>query len=162
MKKWTFIVSAFATILLLAACNTGTEESDQSTPASGEASSNESDHNQNTSALQLLENEKVGKYLADSKGMALYYFTKDESEKSNCSGECLKNWPPFTAEEFEIPSGFDKADFGTIIRKDTKEEQVTYKGYPLYYFVNDKAKGDVNGQGVKDVWYIVNSETTFH
>ena len=162
MKKWSFIVSVFAIILLLAACNTGKEESAQSTPASKEASSDKSDTKQDTSALQLLENEKVGKYLADSKGMALYYFKKDVSEKSNCSGECLQNWPPFTAEEFKVPSGFDKADFGTITRQDTGEEQVTYKGYPLYYFVNDKAKGDVNGQGVKDIWYIVNSETTFH
>lgn len=160
MKKWTFIVSIFATMLLLAACNTEKEDSAQTTPASKETSSNESD-NKSTPTLQLLENEKVGKYLADSQGMALYYFKKDASETSNCSGECLKNWPPYTAKEFEVPSGFDKADFGTITRQDTGEEQVTYKGYPLYYFVNDKAKGDVNGQGVKDIWYIVNSETTF-
>ncbi|WP_338749332.1 hypothetical protein [Bacillus sp. FJAT-52991] len=161
MKKWTFFVSVFATILLLAACNTGKEESAQSTPESKEVSSNESGNKENTAALQLLDDEKVGEYLADSEGMALYYFKKDESESSNCSGDCLKNWPPFTAAEFEVPSGFDKADFGTITRKDTGEEQVTYKGYPLYYFANDKAKGDVNGQGVKDVWYIVNSETAF-
>ncbi|MDM5186783.1 hypothetical protein QUF99_05265 [Bacillus sp. DX4.1] len=159
MRKWSFIVSAFATILLLAACNIGIEESTQT---STESSSNENANNQDTSTLQLLENEKAGKYLADSKGMALYYFTKDKSEKSNCSGECLKNWPPFTAEEFEVPSGFDKADFGTITRKDTGKKQVTYKGYPLYYFINDKGKGDVNGQGVKDVWYIVNTETIFN
>lgn len=161
MKKWSFIVSVFAIILLLGACDTGKEEGAQSAPASKEASSDKSDNKQDASTLQLLENEKVGKYLADSNGMALYYFKNDTSEKSNCSGECLKNWPPFTAEKFEVPSGFDKDDFGTITREDTKEEQVTYKGYPLYYFANDKAKGDVNGQGVKEVWYIVNSETTF-
>lgn len=160
MKKWSFIVSVFAIILLLGACNTEKEES-ASTPVSKETSSNEKEKKQNDPTLQLLENEKVGKYLADSNGMALYYFKNDTSEKSNCSGECLKNWPAFTAEKFEVPSGFDKDDFGTITREDTGEEQVTYKGYPLYYFANDKAKGDVNGQGVKDVWYIVNSETTF-
>ncbi|MEH7504105.1 hypothetical protein V7152_19175 [Neobacillus drentensis] len=162
MKKWSFIVLAFTTILLLAACNIGIEESAQSTQTSKESSSNENANNQDTSTLQLLENEKVGKYFADSKGMALYYFTKDKSEKSNCSGECLKNWPPFTVEEFEVPSGFDKADFGTITRKDIGEKQVTYKGYPLYYFINDKVKGEVNGQGVKGVWYIVNTETSFN
>ncbi|MDQ0202074.1 hypothetical protein [Neobacillus ginsengisoli] len=162
MKKWLFIVLTFATILMLAACNNGIRESTKSTQTSAKSSSNENVKSQDPLTLQLLENEKVGKYLADSKGMTLYYFKKDESKKSNCSGECLKNWPPFTAENFKVPSGFNKSDFGTIARKDTGEKQVTYKGYPLYYFVNDKVKGEVNGQGVKDIWYIVNTETTFH
>ncbi|PUB10111.1 secreted repeat protein with Y-X4-D motif [Paenisporosarcina sp. OV554] len=93
--------------------------------------------------------------------MALYYFTKDEPNTTNCSGECLENWPAFYAENLEAPEGFIKDDFGTITREDTGEKQTTYKGYPLYYFVKDEASGDVNGQGVKDVWFIVNSETTF-
>ncbi|MBS4178483.1 COG4315 family predicted lipoprotein [Lederbergia citrea] len=142
MKKWMLIV--FSSILLLAACgNKATNTSTQS------------------ASLQVLESEKTGDYLADSKGMTLYYFKKDESGKSNCAGECLDNWPPFTEKDFNVPSGFDKKDFNTIKREDTGEEQVTYNGYPLYYFVNDKQKGDVNGEGVKDVWYIVNDETAF-
>jgi len=153
MKKWMFFVMALTTIVMLGACNIGR----------GEKSSKSSNYEKgsNTSSLQFLENKKVGKYLADSKGMALYYFKNDESEKSNCNGECLKNWPPFIAEHFKVPVGFDKNDFGTISREDSGEKQVTYKGYPLYYFVNDKAKGEVNGQGVKGIWFIVNTETTF-
>lgn len=112
-------------------------------------------------SLKLLENEKTGKYLADSKGMTLYYFKKDEPGKSNCAGECLENWPPFTEKDFDVPEGFDKKDFGTIKREDTGAEQVAYKGFPLYYFANDKQEGHVNGEGVKDVWYIVNNETVF-
>lgn len=112
-------------------------------------------------SLQLLENEDVGEYLADSDGMTLYYFKNDEPGKSNATGDVLESWPAFTAEEFEVPAGFDEDDFDTIEREDTGEEQVTYKEYPLYYFAKDKEKGDVNGEGVKDVWYIVNTETTF-
>ena len=114
-----------------------------------------------TMTLQLLENEEVGEYLADSDGMALYYFKNDEPGKSNASGDVLESWPAFTAEEFEVPTGFDEDDFDTIEREDTGEEQVTYKEYPLYYFAKDKKNGDVNGEGVKEVWYIVNTETTF-
>lgn len=112
-------------------------------------------------SLQLLENEDVGEYLADSDSMALYYFKNDEPGKSNATGDVLESWPAFTAEEFEVPAGFDEDDFDTIEREDTGEEQVTYKEYPLYYFTKDKEKGDVNGEGVKDVWSIVCTETTF-
>ncbi|KIV56789.1 hypothetical protein AM501_23500 [Aneurinibacillus migulanus] len=54
-----------------------------------------------------------------------------------------------------------KEDFATITRKDTGQKQVTYKGYPLYYFANDETKGDVNGQGVKNAWYTVNQKNEF-
>lgn len=159
MKKYAYFFSVFFLIFLLAACSNGTKEvtkedkpkSDSSTTA--EESKKES--------LQLLENEKAGKYLADSKGMTLYYFTKDQPGKSNCSGECLVNWPAFSAQDFDVPQGFNKSDFGTIKREDDGTEQVTYKGYPLYYWIKDQAKGEVTGQGVGNVWYIVNAETKF-
>jgi hypothetical protein len=32
---------------------------------------------------------------------------------------------------------------------------VTYDGWPLYYFAQDAAPGDVNGQGLNDKWYVV-------
>ncbi|MDR6998642.1 beta-propeller fold lactonase family protein [Neobacillus niacini] len=105
--------------------------------------------------LQVLHSEKVGKYLADSKGMTLYYFTKDEPGVSNCTGKCLEIWPPFHADNVKAPSGFHRDDFGTIIRGDG-QKQTTYKGYPLYYFNKDQKPGDVNGQGVNNVWFVLN------
>ena len=40
---------------------------------------------------------------------------------------------------------------------DDGSEQATYNGWPLYYFAQDSAPGDVNGQGVGDVWYVVDA-----
>lgn len=151
MKKRIFTLVILSIIFVLAACGKSTEEkteTDQSDPAPADS-------------LQLLKNDKVGEYLADSQGKTLYYFKKDEAGKSNCSGDCLATWPAFTQEDFAVPEGFDKKDFGTITRADNSEKQVTYKGFPLYYFAKDQQKGDVNGQGVKDVWFIVNSKTEF-
>ncbi|MEK3887839.1 COG4315 family predicted lipoprotein [Bacillus sp. FSL K6-3431] len=163
MKKWMFILTFFATVLFLAACgNAGSESVKKDQVANAGSESVKKDQvEENAASLKLLENEKVGEYLADSKGMTLYYFKKDEPGKSNCAGECLENWPPFAEKDFDVPTGMDKKDFETITREDTGTEQVTYKGYPLYYFVNDQQEGDVNGEGVKDVWYIVNNETAF-
>ena len=47
--------------------------------------------------------------------------------------------------------GLDSELLGSAPRNDGTE-QATYNGWPLYYFVNDAVPGDVNGQGVNDVW----------
>ncbi|MFE4812872.1 hypothetical protein ACFQ9Y_17290 [Peribacillus simplex] len=154
MKKW-MVFSVFMMVLVLVACGNEANDSAQNDQAvSGTA-------DEKAVSLKLLESETTGEYLADSKRMTLYFFKNDKSGKSNCMGDCLKKWPPFMERDFTVPKGFDEKDFGTIKREDTGEEQVTYKGFPLYYFVNDKAAGDVNGEGVKNVWYIVNNKTVF-
>ncbi|MBU8878062.1 hypothetical protein BGM26_03530 [Bacillus sp. FJAT-29790] len=151
MKKLVLTLVMFSIILVLVACgNSEVEKTDGKQTEQVQADS-----------LKSLENEGVGKYLADSKGMTLYYFTKDESGKSNCSGECLGNWPAFTEESFTVPEGYNQKDFGVITREENGIKQRTYKGYPLYYFVKDQKEGDINGQGVKDVWFVVNNETEF-
>ena len=45
-------------------------------------------------------------------------------------------------------------DFGTITREDGKK-QTTFRGYPLYYWVGDKAAGDTKGQGMGNVWHVI-------
>lgn len=94
-------------------------------------------------------------YLVDSNGMSLYYFDKDPKDASVCAEDCLAKWPAFHTDRIAVPSGLSAADFGEIIRPDGAK-QTTYKGYPLYYWFQDKARGDVTGHGVSDVWFLVN------
>ena len=35
--------------------------------------------------------------------------------------------------------------------------QVTYDGRPLYYFAGDTKPGDINGQGVGNVWFVLSA-----
>lgn len=93
-------------------------------------------------------------YLTDSNGMTLYYFTKDVAGKSACNGGCAKLWPVFHAASISAPPSLDPADFGTITRTDGTQ-QTTYKGWPLYYFAADKAPGDMKGEGVRKIWYVM-------
>jgi predicted lipoprotein with Yx(FWY)xxD motif len=96
----------------------------------------------------------LGNYLVDGHGNTLYYFTRDAVGKSDCNGNCIKNWPAFSVSSIVVPSALNASDFGSITRADGKS-QVTYKGYPLYYFARDKNRGDVTGEGVNSAWYVI-------
>ena len=100
-------------------------------------------------AVKLMDKEGVGPYLADGKGMTLYYFAKDEPGKSACAGACLEKWPPLKADMAEPGPGLTAKDFGVL------NGQVTFRGYPLYYFAGDKAAGDMVGQKMGNVWFVV-------
>jgi predicted lipoprotein with Yx(FWY)xxD motif len=100
---------------------------------------------------------KLGNFLVDENGKALYWFTKDSPGQSACSGDCLKAWPAFSASSIVVPSALKAADFGTITRADGAP-QTTYKGYPLYYWVKDSKRGDVTGQNVGKVWFVIDPE----
>ncbi len=106
--------------------------------------------------LNVKEKPGIGSYLTDEKGMTLYLFTKDSTDKSACGAAngCLDRWPVFYAEKIKPAAGIDAAAIGVITREDGKK-QTTYKGHPLYYFYKDKDDDDVYGQGVNNVWYIV-------
>ncbi|MBS1128568.1 MAG: hypothetical protein H6Q96_948 [Nitrospirae bacterium] len=106
-------------------------------------------------AVKVAKKDGVGSYLTDIKGMTLYNFKKDTPGKSACEGGCLANWPLYFVESVAAKDGLDAKNFGTITRADGKK-QTTYKGMPLYFFIGDKAPGDTNGQGVKDMWSVVN------
>lgn len=106
-------------------------------------------------SVLLQNNATLNIFLADSKGMTLYYFAKDSVGKSTTSGTVLANWPLFSPSSFVVPSALNAADFNTITRDDGAAV-ATYKGWPLYYYINDKVSGDAKGQGIGGVWSVVN------
>lgn len=105
-------------------------------------------------AVDIKMKDGIGSYLVDSTGMTLYNFKNDSPGKSACAGPCVEKWPLFYLEKVTVGSGLDAKNVGEIKRADGKE-QATYKGMPLYHFAGDKAPGDTNGQGIKDVWFAV-------
>lgn len=96
----------------------------------------------------------VGTHLTDAKGMTLYWFKKDSPGKSACVGPCVANWPIYYRETVAPGEGLKGEDFGTITREDGKK-QTAFRGYPLYYWGGDKAAGDTKGQGMNEVWYVI-------
>lgn len=111
--------------------------------------------------LMVCDSPKFGKVLIDDKGMTLYVFDKDEKGKSNCSGDCAKNWPPLTVKE-ENEKVMNEGVTGALgtIKRDDGAYQVTLNGMPLYYYAKDTKMRDMNGQGVGDVWWVVAPDGT--
>jgi predicted lipoprotein with Yx(FWY)xxD motif len=108
-------------------------------------------------AVKVAEKADLGKYLTDAKGMTLYWYAKDAPGTSTCAGPCVERWPLYFRESVAATGGLKAEDFGTITREDGKK-QTTYKGYPLYYWVQDKKPGDTTGHAVNNVWWVVNPE----
>jgi predicted lipoprotein with Yx(FWY)xxD motif len=99
--------------------------------------------------------EGVGDCLVDGDGMTLYYFTKDSVGKSNATAEIIVTWPIFYEDSIVVPSTLKASDFGTIAGVGGNN-QTTYKGWPLYTYSEDIGQGDTFGQGVNNVWFVVN------
>ncbi|MCE6988914.1 hypothetical protein [Dyadobacter sp. CY323] len=102
-------------------------------------------------------------FLVDSLGRTLYAFARDSSMNNNFTTNDATHdatWPIYTAEISDLPSTVDKTLFGSITVFGKK--QLTYKGWPLYYFGADEMKrGMTKGVSVPrpGVWPIVNKDS---
>jgi predicted lipoprotein with Yx(FWY)xxD motif len=162
MKKHLSIgLSAFAVAALLSGCAGGGGSTTTTSPSAPAATSAPASPAPATSApasaaeLRVAES-KLGPIVVDGKGMSVYYFTKDtkDSGTSACTGGCLTAWPPvFTTSATPSAEGVT-GTLGTITTPDGKK-RVTINGMPIYYFEKDKAAGDILGQDVNKVWYLV-------
>jgi predicted lipoprotein with Yx(FWY)xxD motif len=103
-------------------------------------------------------NSSAGSILIDGHGKSLYRFGRDTGRKSTCNGACAQNWPPLlTTKTPKAGSGVSARKLGTTRRSDGKL-QVTYAGHPLYNFVGDATRGDINGEGLNafgGIWTLV-------
>ncbi len=92
-----------------------------------------------------------------SKNLALYVYTPDKPNVSNCYGPCAKFWPPaIVPKGTTVPKTITgiAGTFGVTMRKDGSQ-QLTYDTAPLYNFLKDKDSGDLYGEGVEGIWWAV-------
>lgn len=99
-----------------------------------------------------------GPALVDGQGRTLYMFIGGEQyhRPSPCVGEeCLEEWYPLFANGKPVAgTGVDATLLGMVPGEDGST-QVTYNGWRLYYFNQDKVPGDAMGQGDDKEWYLV-------
>ena len=155
-----------ALLVLLSACTTtaapagtasaGASPSSMPTSMSASAPASAPARADAATLTLAMADSSLGSILVDGKGMTLYLFTKDTKNTSNCSGPCLVAWPAL----YGTPTagkGVDDSKLGSFSRTDGST-QATYNGWPLYYWKSDAKAGDVLGQKVNNVWFVLDRD----
>jgi predicted lipoprotein with Yx(FWY)xxD motif len=163
-RKFSFLVVLIALTVLVSAC--GAQPSSGASPYKVPATQAPAAAPAATQApaaaapsgpahVALGKSDALGSFLVDDKGMTLYLYTKDTPNTSVCYDKCATAWPPLLTSGAPLgDTGLDASKFGTTSRTDGTT-QVTYNGWPLYYFAKDKQAGDTTGQKVGSVWFVV-------
>ena len=105
----------------------------------------------------------LGTILVDGRGRTLYLFVPDrDSGRSRCYSLCANQWPPLVLPKGvtkPIARGAARASLLGTTRRRNGSLQVTYAGWPLYWFVYDAHPGEATGQGLDSLgglWYVLN------
>jgi predicted lipoprotein with Yx(FWY)xxD motif len=90
----------------------------------------------------------LGRILVDAHGKTLYMWAHDKGQKSTCYGECAQYWPPLLTSGKPLAAAGARAALLGQTRRSNGKIQVTYKGHPLYRFVQDTRAGQTKGEGL--------------
>jgi predicted lipoprotein with Yx(FWY)xxD motif len=98
----------------------------------------------------------LGTVVVTGKGQAVYEFDKDTpgSGKSACTGSCVSLWHAVTTTSSAPSVTGVKGTVATIPTTDGTQ-QVTLAGHPLYTYAGDSASGQISGEGVMNIWWLV-------
>jgi len=88
--------------------------------------------------------------LTAKNGMTLYVFDKDSGGTPTCYADCAKHWPPYLG-----TTGAAKNENWTLVQRKDGSMQWAYDGKPVYFYADDKKKGDMKGDGEGGAWHIV-------
>jgi predicted lipoprotein with Yx(FWY)xxD motif len=103
---------------------------------------------------------QFGKIVGDGRGQALYVFDKERAGRSACYGDCARAWPPVLTRGRPVASRGVRARLLDTVRRRGGRRQVTYRGRPLYYYVDD-APGRVLCHDVREfggLWLAIRSD----
>lgn len=111
--------------------------------------------------VQVRTHDTLGPLLVGPDRLTLYMFGQDTqgARTSACSGGCADVWPPLTTDGTPTRGEDVTAAVDTFQRAEGSQ-QVMAGGWPLYYYASDQEPGDVRGQGVNDVWWVLSQNGT--
>jgi len=105
-----------------------------------------------------VRSSRFGPVLFDGNGRVLYGFTRDpRGGKSRCYGDCASAWPVYYAPKSLKAGKGVKQSLIKTVRRSGGRLQVTYNGWPLYYYVDDGV-GEIKCQNVDEfggLWLVV-------
>lgn len=158
MKKSSAMHLAAVTlaVLALAGCAQSSSVPASTTAPHSSAQSSQQPAKQPASVDLKTGPTSLGTVVVDGRGRTVYYFDKDtaNSGKSACNAGCDSAWPPVAATSVTPKVAGVTGKLGVITRDDGTK-QVTVNGLPVYTYTPDTAIGDVTGQGVQGVWWVL-------
>ena len=144
MKK-LIMLSALTSVLAVTGCTTMKEMVGMDTSPKQDVKTSQSN--------MVPVASQNGMLVGSANGMTLYTFDKDAMNKSNCTGDCLKAWPPLMATANAKATG----QYSTF-QRDDGTYQWAVNGKPLYFFAKDMKAGDANGDKMGGVWHILKTQ----
>jgi predicted lipoprotein with Yx(FWY)xxD motif len=165
-RRSLLLPALLATAAIVAACSSGgaaTAAPSVAAPSaapSSAAPASEAPASESPAAAAVelkVADSALGQIITDGAGMTLYGFTPDEPGTPTCYDDCASAWPPLLADDpaaVTVGAGLDASKLSTVDRTDGGK-QLKYGTWTLYYFANDAAAGDTNGQGLNEVWYVI-------
>jgi predicted lipoprotein with Yx(FWY)xxD motif len=128
---------------------------------------------QQTMTVTTATSDEYGDYLVDGAGQPLYLFTADTQGAeaaqgmgavepvSACEGDCLRAWPPVPGHENPMVEGEVPINLISTFPRADSSVQMTFNGWPLYYFQRDAAGEAPAGHEIESFggeWYLVTPE----
>jgi predicted lipoprotein with Yx(FWY)xxD motif len=157
-------VLAIAVAIVVAGCGGGSKPSASSSTSSTStayaSSSTSTAVASGAAVITTKSNPVLGTTIlaAGPKKLTVYMFAADHGGTSTCYGACAGAWPPLTTTGApKAEGGASAAKLGTITRSEGTK-QVTYGGYPLYYYSPDTTEASISGQGISSfgaLWWVL-------
>jgi predicted lipoprotein with Yx(FWY)xxD motif len=113
-------------------------------------------------AVLKTDQTSLGSVLSNAHGFTVYWFAKDTTTNSACSGACAAAWPPVIGMP-QAASGIKLTGTLGEIKRSDGSMQATYDGHPLYLFAGDSKPGQTNGNAVDGfgaLWYAIKVGTS--
>ena len=125
-----------------------------------------------TTVVKSAHNSKQNKNIVvNSRGMTLYLLTGDTPRHLKCTHklvgglDCLTIWKPLTVRSSStsrIKAGPGVTGKLGLFQRARNSYQVTLRGTPLYTYIGDSRRGDVNGEGIRSfggTWHTLPAST---
>ncbi|MDQ2151169.1 c-type cytochrome [Alcaligenaceae bacterium C4P045] len=103
----------------------------------------------------------MGSVLTDGAGKTLYVLLSDSKNADEqkaalaaCDKACQDKFTPVATTGRPLGQAVIPGFLGSV-KGASGAEQATFRGWPLYTFADDTAKGQVNGQGFKQAAYVI-------
>lgn len=137
-NRLALLIGALAVLVALAAVGARSSSAARDSSAAGRQ------------VVKTVQNRMLDKkVLVNLRGGTLYSLSAETHGRFICTTKfCLSLWTPLVVSHGTTPTG---AQLLATIKRPDGRTQVTYRGKPLYTFVQDRKPGDIKGDGFKDV-----------